>query len=328
MNGLIKLEDTRYIDSVRIHNELLLHNFYKALDVDEETIRTYKKGVNNFRTWIKKYSKTLITKQTLIEYKHYLEANYKNTTASVYFTGVRVFFNFLTELGYPNLTLNIKGVKVEKAFRKQALTKNQALLLQDTYTNKEVSTLLDKRNYLIFSLMLRNGLRVSELVRANISDLKTINGKTILYIQGKGKKDKTQPAVIEESAYIPLISYLNARKGDNFEPLFISLATNHYGSRLTARSISREMKKLFIANGLESDDITAHSLRHTAITFDILGGATLQEAQALARHSDINTTLVYSHNMDRIKNAPEQYIEQFLKEREENIENGKDNNNM
>ena len=48
------------------------------------------------------------------------------------------------------------------------------------------------------------------------------------------------------------------------------------------------------------------------MTSALNGGATLQETQELARHSNINTTLIYSHNIERIKNAPEYYVEKYL----------------
>ncbi|MHB8277486.1 MAG: hypothetical protein ACYDIA_07525 [Candidatus Humimicrobiaceae bacterium] len=58
--------------------------------------------------------------------------------------------------------------------------------------------------------------------------------------------------------------------------------------------------------------LTAHSLKHTAITLSLMAVASIQEAQALARHKDINTTLIYSHNLNRIANAPEKKIEVLL----------------
>ena len=64
--------------------------------------------------------------------------------------------------------------------------------------------------------------------------------------------------------------------------------------------------------GVKSDRLTAHSLRHTAITFSLLGGASVQEAMHLARHKSIETTLRYAHNIDRIKNAPERRIDSYI----------------
>jgi integrase/recombinase XerC/integrase/recombinase XerD len=62
------------------------------------------------------------------------------------------------------------------------------------------------------------------------------------------------------------------------------------------------------AVGLDDSRLTAHSLRHTAISLSILGGASLQQAQAMARHSDSKTTLVYFHNLERISLGAEKFI--------------------
>lgn len=52
---------------------------------------------------------------------------------------------------------------------------------------------------------------------------------------------------------------------------------------------------------------------HTSITLALLGGASLQQAQQLARHSNINTTLIYSHAVDRVENAAERHISDMLR---------------
>ena len=58
--------------------------------------------------------------------------------------------------------------------------------------------------------------------------------------------------------------------------------------------------------------LTAHSLRHTASTLSLQGGATIQEAQALGRHASIDTTMLYAHNIERIAQAPERKIAELL----------------
>ena len=95
-------------------------------------------------------------------------------------------------------------------------------------------------------------------------------------------------------------------------PLFISHSDRNYGERLTTRSISRIVKDRLQASGLDDRRLTAHSLRHTAVTFSLIGGASIQEAQTLARHSDINTTLIYAHNLERIAKAPELKIDALI----------------
>ena len=90
----------------------LLDDFYKSIDVEDITIRTYKKGIDNFIKWLKDNEITSLDKKVMLSYKDYLKKNYKPTTATTYLSGVRNLFNFLEELGIPNLMRNIKGIKI------------------------------------------------------------------------------------------------------------------------------------------------------------------------------------------------------------------------
>jgi integrase len=82
--------------------------------------------------------------------------------------------------------------------------------------------------------------------------------------------------------------------------------------RVTTRTISRIAKNHLRGINLDSDRLTARSFRHTAITLSLKGGATIQEAQGMARHASITTTMEYAHNMDRIKTASERKIDALL----------------
>ena len=66
------------------------------------------------------------------------------------------------------------------------------------------------------------------------------------------------------------------------------------------------------AAGIDDERLAAHSSRHTTITFFLLGGASERDAQQMARHAVISTTMIYSHNIDRIKNAAERNIDALL----------------
>jgi integrase len=108
-------------------------------------------------------------------------------------------------------------------------------------------------------------------------------------------------------------------------PLFASLSNRNGGGRLTTRTLRRIIKARLRAIGIDSDRLTAHSVRHTCITLALQAGATVQEAQALARHANINTTLIYAHNIDRIKQAPERKVAALLSGNDDNISNMSNN---
>ena len=63
-----------------------------------------------------------------------------------------------------------------------------------------------------------------------------------------------------------------------------------------------------IKAGLKSDRLTAHSLRHTTATLNLLNGGTPEETMQLLRHSNLNTTLIYSHTIERANNKSEERV--------------------
>lgn len=155
-------------------------------------------------------------------------------------------------------------------------------------------------------LMITAGLRTIEVIRADIEDLRTVGDSAALFIQGKGKDEKTDYVKVAEPAEDAIRAYLKARgAAEPKQPLFASEANRNSGERLTTRSVSRIVKEALIEAGFDSDRLTAHSLRHTAATLNLLNGGSLAETQQLLRHTSINTTMIYNHQLDRAKNNSE-----------------------
>ena len=63
------------------------------------------------------------------------------------------------------------------------------------------------------------------------------------------------------------------------------------------------MKARLCGAGYDSNKLTAHSLRHTAVTLSLLAGRDLAEVQQFARHASISTTMIYNHAIDKAKNG-------------------------
>ena len=95
------------------------------------------------------------------------------------------------------------------------------------------------------------------------------------------------------------------RNTKDTDPLFASLSNENFGKRLTTYSISQTVKKAFKKVGLNSKRLTAHSLRHSAATAMLLKGVDLVKVQQILRHKNVNTTLIYSHHLERLKNHGE-----------------------
>ena len=149
--------------------------------------------------------------------------------------------------------------------------------------------------------MITAGLRTVEVSRANVEDLFNRAGKIFLYVQGKGRDEKDAVAKVPAATYKLIQDYLAARgkvKAD--APLFCS----RFG-RLDSKFISKIIKTAMRRAGFDSKRLTAHSLRHTAATNALSNGATLRQVQQMLRHTNIATTQIYLHELDRMDNNAE-----------------------
>ncbi|CDK30124.1 tyrosine-type recombinase/integrase [Candidatus Babela massiliensis] len=310
-NSLEKISQSISQDFIDDYTNL----FLESLDIKQSSKSTYKRQLKEFLVWFKNQNQNNLDRQDLLHYKEFLQndKSLSSLTISGYLTVVRKFFQWLESVKiYPNIATGIKGPKRRKGFRKDCLTVEQTKILLNSIDR---STLTGKRDFAMLNLMIRTGLRGIEILRANREDISRQSGETVLFIHGKGRDDKDEIVLLTQSVIEPINQYLIARKNvKNRDPIFASHCTKNWGKRLTTRSISRIVKNRLKDINLDDPRLTAHSLRHTAITLSLLAGATTQEVRAMARHSDVNTTLIYAHNINRIKQAPEKKIDAFLED--------------
>jgi len=311
MDSLIKGK----VETLGTHRGLkeLVDRFLSSQDVKQSSLGTYKRGLKQFTTWISTHNIINPTREDILSYKNYLinEKSLSALSVSGYLVVVRKFFEWTESIKlYPNIAKGIKGTKRERGFRKDCLTISQAKELLGFIDNDSVK---GKRDYALLNLLIRTGLRTIEVIRANIEDIRQNSGEAVLWIQGKGRDSKDEFVLLTDETLKPILSYLETRPdADTKEPLFTSLSNRNQSGRLTTISVSRIVKGHLKKIGLNSKKLTAHSLRHTSITFALMGGATIQEAQALGRHASITTTMVYAHNINRVSHAPERKIDALL----------------
>lgn len=305
---MLEIRETRNIADYNSYN-LLVSTFIQSLDVAQTTKNGYINGLNRFKDYLDSNDIAEVTEQTLLDYKYYLMDQYKPNTINTYLTSLKAFYNYLEAQGISrNLTRYVKNVKKPQDHSKEALTIEQVQMVLNSF---DKTTLKGARDFAMINLMIQTGLRVAEVQKADVKDITQKGGKAVLFIQGKGRDYKDNYVVLTEAVLSPIRAYLKLRDNDTEKALFTSLSNSNKG-RLTNRSISRVVKEAFKIVGLDSDKLTAHSTRHTAVTLSLLGGATIQEAQAMARHSNINTTMIYAHNINRINNSAEVKISNLL----------------
>ena len=287
--------------------EGLYKRWIEYIDAAPKTVETYTKSIKQFFNYLAAADIRHPERQDILAYRDYLKAKYKPTTVQSYLAAVKLFFQWTNQEGlYPNIAERVKGAKLDNEHKKDYLTSKQAARLLATVDR---STLQGLRDYAILSLMVTTGLRTISIIRANIEDIRTIGNDTALFYQGKGHEEKATLVKLAEPVENAIRDYLRARGEKNSKaPLFSSIAHKNAGERMTTRSISRIAKTHLIAAGLESDRLTAHSLRHTAATLALLNNAKPEEVQQMLDHQNINTTLIYSHALDRMKNDSEKKV--------------------
>ena len=293
----------------------LVKAFLSSIDVSDSTRTRYTSYLTFFFRYLEENQIEQPRHEDILNYKNLLLKTKKPATVNLYLVPIRLFFSFTCDIhAYPNISTGIKKVKDKTGNKKKALSILQAKELMQTVLQEEKDPLFVMRDYCIINLMIRTGLREIEIVRLNIEDIDSEAGQTILYVWGKGRKTKDEFVVLTDDLYHILLEYLKLRKStDETEPLFISASNQNKGERLTTRSIRMIVKNALIQAGLNSSKITTHSLRHTAVTLALLGGASLQDTQAMARHKNIQTTMVYAHNLNRFQNAAEKNIDAFFR---------------
>lgn len=291
--------------------EDLVEAFLADQDISSSSRQTYSRSLKTFVSWLYetgKASRLDLQREEILAYREYLAAQKKSSyTVTLYMTSVRKLYQWLESRKiYPDVTRGIKGAKKPKGFRKDTLSPDQ---LREALAALEIQSLEGLRDYALFNLMARTGLRDVEVSRAQIKDIRQETGQAVLWIQGKGKDSKDDFVLLTEEALKPIRHYLQLRGSvQEDQPIFCSHSDRNTGQALTTRSISRVIKTALRKIGLDDKRLTAHSLRHTAITLCIKGGASLQQAQAMARHTDPKTTMIYFHNLDRIQAGAEKFI--------------------
>lgn len=297
----LALNNTAQIIPLQVNGGTIAR-FTDYLDASPKTVETYKRNLRQFANYLSFNGITQPAREDVIAFREYLKAEgYKPSTVQNYITAVRLFFAWTASQGiYPNVADHIKGAKLDRNHKKDSLTASQ---IKSILQNMNRETEQEKRDYAILVLMVTGGLRTIEVSRANIEDLGSVGEYSVLYLQGKGREERTEYTKLAPAVEDAIRDYLKARGAvQDDEPLFTSTSNNSTGQRLTTRTISGIVKRAFVQAGYNSERLTAHSTRHTAVTLALLSGQTIQEVQQFARHKNVATTLIYAHNLDKANN--------------------------
>jgi integrase/recombinase XerD len=238
-----------------------------------------------------------ITLSDLYCYMAYLSQERRNTPSARArkVASIKSFYKYLhkkARLIEVDPALELETPKLQKRLPVHLDITESKNLLQSVTGKHEV------RDYAILILFLNCGLRLSELVHINISQIKNESLKVL----GKGGKERT--IYLNKACLNALENYLKIRQKEGVkdkDALFLS----ERKSRISNKTVQHIVKKYIRLSGLDPNTYSTHKLRHTAATLMYQhGNVDLRSLQEILGHESITTTEIYTHIDDQqLKNA-------------------------
>lgn len=284
------ISETNFIE----RKEQLIKNFLDYIDVSYKSQKTYQNGLNAFYEYIYINNIKKPDREDILEFREHIKQHLSVSTVNTYMIGLRNFFKWLEYAGlYKNITKNVKGVKIGNEHRKEALTEEQCKQL--------LITAKDNREKILVLLAITCGLRANELVNIRLEDFKIKQDKICLYVLGKGRDFKEDFVIINERIYKYIQDYIKEYNITDY--LFVSNSNHNNKGKLTTKTIRLIVKNMFKRIGLNGDNYSLHSCRHSFATFSIKSGQDIREVSQALRHKSISTTTIYLHDLERINNT-------------------------
>ncbi|MBR1672903.1 MAG: tyrosine-type recombinase/integrase [Fretibacterium sp.] len=298
------MDEQNIITVTQLMDESLLEKFLTFQNVRPRSVAAYRHNLRLFFNYLTAQRIVQPNREHVFAYRDALiAAGKKPATIRSYIIAVRLFFRWMANEGlYGNIAECVKVPGGDHVHRRDALTLCQVRAVLD---NIDRSTLKGLRNYAIVALMVIGGLRCVEVSRARARNFIQRGSHAVLYVHGKGRGDDGAEYVkLSHNLQRALQAYLDERGSVAQDaPLFACTSNRNRNGPLSTRTISKIVKDALQDAGCRGTRLCAHSLRHTAVTLALKGGETLEAVKEFARHTSINTTLVYSHAIDRARST-------------------------
>lgn len=284
------------IDKLNIKNKKLLSDYIIELKTIKQrdkdtTVNSYSEDIYKYLEYMesKNISSALdISYNNLLDYLKYLDDNkYEVSSVARKIVSIKAFHKYLSE-NYNVVDISTK-INTPRFYRKlpNILTIEEV----DNLLDIKLDTPFDYRNKAMLELMYSSGLRVSELINLDLSDIDLNNNYVRCF--GKGSKERIVPIGEYSSKYLSI--YINEyrdsmKKGYYTEKIFL----NNHGKEMTRQGFFKIIKKIAKDKDINKN-ITPHMLRHSFATHLLNNGADLRTIQEMLGHSSISTTQIYTN---------------------------------
>lgn len=282
-----------FLRYMKIHFKLTNETDFNNISIKDFSLDTLKK----------------ITLNDIHAFLSYLALNQKAkpATRARKISTIRIFFSYLSQkanLLESNPAQNLETPKLDKRIPKYLSLDDSKKLLNVTADENDENK---ERDLAIITLFLNCGLRLSELVGINISNIDFNECK--LTVIGKGNKERT--IYLNKACINSIKNYLSVRPTEGVKidskasnkALFLSKRKERISNRTVQYIVERELQKA----GLDTSKYSTHKLRHTAATLMYqYGNVDIRALQELLGHESISTTEIYTHvSNEQVRNAVE-----------------------
>ena len=207
---------------------------------------------------------------------------------------IRSFYKYLVskaKLLEDNPIQELDSPKIRQALPRY-LTLDESIQLLESIDGDNA-----ERDLCIITLFLNCGLRISELVGLDLSDIRGDR----LRVLGKGNKERV--VYLNAACQSAIEDWLAVRSQSGAaDPNALFISRRH--TRITKDGVHYMLKQRFTAAGLDSSKYSAHKLRHTAATLMLQNGVDVRTLQEVLGHEHLNTTQIYTHvDSDALQNA-------------------------
>lgn len=276
------------------HLKDFIHFLVVEKGLASNTVISYERDLKSYLLYLNKVeemsSLDAVTRSTIIQFLKFLTEKGKSAkTIARHIASIRSFHQFLLREKVTNQdpTVHIDRPKQEQKLPQvMSLEEVQALL-----DSPDTSKAFGMRDKAMLELLYATGMRVSELISLNLSDVHLTMG--FVRCIGKGNKERIIPlGSMAQSAITTYIEESRSQllKKKTTDALFVNL----YGNRLTRQGFWKILKKLTKEASIEKE-LTPHTLRHSFATHLLENGADLRAVQEMLGHADISTTQIYTH---------------------------------
>ncbi|WP_028399543.1 site-specific tyrosine recombinase XerD [Ectobacillus panaciterrae] len=284
-----------------------IHYMIVEKGLARNTVVSYERDLKSYLQYIQKVEQLSslrdVTRLHIVSFLYHLNDQSKSSkTIARHIASIRSFHQFLLRerVVEHDPSVHLETPQAERKLPKVLSIAEVEGLLQSPKTANPFGI----RDKAMLELLYATGLRVSELINLDLSDVHVTMG--FVRCLGKGNKERIIP--LGSLATEAILKYIeHGRKELLGKRTTDALFLNHHGERLTRQGFWKILKRLAKEANIQKE-LTPHTLRHSFATHLLENGADLRAVQEMLGHADISTTQIYTHvSKVRLKDVYKQF---------------------